>query len=63
MILRGFLSYWLQKKFSPLGVRESEPETILSDFMEAYDTQMELIRPNMRHIWLQEQEHDHRKFD
>ena len=35
----------------------------MSDFMEAYDTQMELIRPNMRHIWLQEQQKDQRKFD
>ena len=35
--MRGFLSYWLQKKFSILSVNEAQPETILSDFMQDYD--------------------------
>ena len=40
LILRGFLSYWLQKKYSTLGVCEERPDTIADDFMEAYDLQM-----------------------
>ena len=51
--MRGFLSYWLQKKYSHLGVNEEDPVSILRDFVEAYDLQMELITPNMRHLWLQ----------
>ena len=53
VIMRGFLSYWHQKKYSHLGVDEEAPGSILSDFVEAYDLQMELITPNMRHLWLQ----------
>ena len=63
VIMRGFLSYWLQKKFSHLGVDEEEPGSILRDFVEAYDLQMELITPNMRHLWLQQWKEDPKRFD
>ena len=55
VILRGFLSYWLQKKHSILGVKENKPDQILQDFLDAYDLQMDLVTPNKRHFWLQEQ--------
>ena len=37
LILRGFLNYWLQKKYSSLGVKEDNKASILEGFMEAYD--------------------------
>ena len=63
VVLRGFLNYWIQKKYSRLGVSDDRPEDILEDFMEAYDTQMNLITPDTRQIWLDEFENDPKKYD
>ena len=57
------MSYWLQKKYSRLGVKESQPETILNDFMEAYDLQLQLITPDMRKIWVDEFQNDPKSTD
>ena len=57
------MSYWLQKKYSKLGVQENQPETILNEFMEAYDLQMQLITPDMRKIWADEFQNDPKSTD
>jgi len=62
-VLRGFLSYWLQKKYSSLGVNENDPDSILKDFLAAYDLQMELIAPDMRTLWMMEYKNDRKRFD
>lgn len=63
VVLRGFLSYWLQKKYSSLGVNENDPDSILKDFLAAYDLQMELIAPDMRTLWMMEYKNDRKRFD
>ena len=46
--MRGFLSYWLQKKFIPGGSTGALPEKVLAEFCEAYNLQMDLVTPDMR---------------
>ena len=42
---------------------ESAPESILKDFIAAYDLQMQLITPHMRNIWQDEFAKDPKKFE
>lgn len=59
IILRSFLSYWLQKKFHPsVTSSSSDPDSILEEFCEAYNLQMDLVSPNVRQIWLKEFDED-----
>lgn len=46
-----------------MGVDEENPDTILQDFLDDYDLQMELVTPDMRHLWLEEFKQDQKKFD